>query len=394
MEIEERPSFARKRAREEDLQWRFQIRLSNFCPVWCSGLDGRYEEPGFTGAVRFASDDRVKVEVDRTRAKGKIPFVVCEAVQRPVERRRESSQSPPPVQECLDSSNGLIAACRAAADRVNKAATRCMLSGEMDVELARDALLDLKVRVHLLLQRMLETFSDIGRWVVAVQGILRILDLANLEGSDELDDDEVRGKRQMAQLLDAVRNNMVQNRRKVSAEGSQGDAPVMATGAPVSLSPAEAGAAGLGDVFGKSEKLTASECIVWLLDVCTEQLDERIASVLLFRSDVHDVEEACKKMLNEMSWVDHCMDVVERRLMEVRHSVQQTQALAEAAMDVAEMEEKEGESGGNKVGEDDDVDGCSKHGDNDDSDRGDESDPMRRTLAKTKWLLDRMDLLF
>jgi hypothetical protein len=43
--------------------------------VWCSGLDGRYEEPGFTGATLPIHCSDVKDIVDASRAKRNIPFV-------------------------------------------------------------------------------------------------------------------------------------------------------------------------------------------------------------------------------------------------------------------------------------------------------------------------------
>lgn len=52
---------SRKRAREEELQWRFPVRLASFCPTWCTGLDPKFEEPAFAvfsgGVHHLASPD-------------------------------------------------------------------------------------------------------------------------------------------------------------------------------------------------------------------------------------------------------------------------------------------------------------------------------------------------
>jgi hypothetical protein len=38
---------SRKRARQEELQWRFAVKVASFCPVWCTGYSQGMEEPQF-----------------------------------------------------------------------------------------------------------------------------------------------------------------------------------------------------------------------------------------------------------------------------------------------------------------------------------------------------------
>ncbi len=63
---------ARKRAREEEVQRRFPLQLTSFCPVWVSGYDGRFEEPQFTGAVQVHVLDRAKQAREMYRAVGDV----------------------------------------------------------------------------------------------------------------------------------------------------------------------------------------------------------------------------------------------------------------------------------------------------------------------------------
>ncbi len=62
--------LTRKRAREEEIQRRFPLQLSSFCPVWVSSFSGLYEESQFTGAVQPHVLDHAKRARDLVRMVG------------------------------------------------------------------------------------------------------------------------------------------------------------------------------------------------------------------------------------------------------------------------------------------------------------------------------------